>query len=885
MRRGSLAARLARWLPDEIVRELYEPSVADLERERIDGGLSGSRYTLRLLSLWRQCLALAFRDSASRRIPRRPADTPAARKEFTSMFARDLRHALRIFRWEPAFSGAAVIALMLGIGANVALFAVVEAVLLRPLPYPDSDRVIVLRHRDTRTGVGKQFLALGDVMDMRQRQGTLESLAPYSGFQSTLFDAPEPTPVSGPAFSPEMFDALRVRPAMGRVFNADDAKAKAQPVVMISHELWRTHLGSDPDILSRSIQLGAARRLVVGVLPEGFQFPPGQRTDAILPFPLPAAPPASRQAGWIFGLGRLKDGETVERARAEYSTLSRQMAEEYPDQNTGTTYEALTLRDTLVGDTKKPLLLLLVAAACVLLIACANVGNLLLARSLSRRQEFAMRLALGASRARLVSQVLTEGLVLAIAGGLVGTLAAWRLAPALAGMVPRSTPVPGLDAVQVNGWVLAFALLVSVGSALAFSAVAIVGLSRDGSGAARAARRVTMSSAARRAASSLVAVEVALAAVLLMGAGLTLRSFAKLMSVDPGFKTESVLTVQFSLPAGRYPDPLARRALFDRMFEAIERLPEVEAIGAAAVTPLTGNNWIVPFERPEHPTAPGQRPPEVGWQSASAGYFRALNIPLRAGRLFDERDVPKGAPVVIVSDALAQRYFAGEDPVGKRVALGPNQTAEIVGVVGSIRRASLADAPREDMYFPFEQGPPQGATLFVRTSGDPSAAWPALRSAIRDMERNAVLVETSTLDHVAEESAGINRLAMRLLGGFAVIALALAAVGIYGVMSYSVKRRTRELGTRVALGASRGQIVRLVMRHAVLVATVGLAAGLAAGLAGARALSGILFGVPTWDPVAIGAAAAALTLTAAVASYLPARRAARVDPVRTLAAD
>jgi putative ABC transport system permease protein len=317
----------------------------------------------------------------------------------------------------------------------------------------------------------------------------------------------------------------------------------------------------------------------------------------------------------------------------------------------------------------------------------------------------------------------------------------------------------------------------------------------------------------------------------------------------------------------------------------LEQLPEVESVGAAAVTPLTGNNWIVALERPERPLAPGQRPPEVGWQAASAGYFRALGIPLRAGRLFDRRDVPDGAPVVIVSDALAARHFPGENAVGKRVKLGQNEMAEIVGVVGSIRRASLADAPREDLYFPFEQGPSQGVTLFLRTLGDPLLAWPAVRTTIRDIERHAVLVETRTLDHIAEESAAITRLAMRLLAGFAAIALALAAVGIYGVMSYSVRRRTRELGTRVALGASRADIVRLVMRQAAILAAAGLTTGIVAGLAGARALSSVLFGVPAWDPVAIGAAATVLTVTAFIASYVPARRAARIDPASTLVSE
>ena len=797
----------------------------------------------------------------------------------------DLRRATRVLHREPAFAATAIVTLMLGIGANTALFAVVEAVLLRPLPITAADDVVVLRHRDVPTGVAKPHLAVGDVIDMRDRQQSLEALAPYSGMQSTLFEGPEPVRVEGMAVSAAMFGALRLDVAMGRNFTLDDVRQGAPPVVIVSDELWRTQLGSDPQILSRSVRLGPGRRLVVGVLPAGFRFPPGAKTDVLIPFPMPAAPPANRKAGWIFALGRVKNGVTVQQAQRELTELSRQMAVEHPDQNTGTVYEALTLRDTFVGDTKRPLLMLLAAVGCVLLIACANVGNLLLARSLARQSEFGMRLALGAGKSRLLTQIFTESLVLAAIGGALGTLVAWQLAPALAAMVPQSTPIPGLSDVQINGWVLAFSLAASLLSAMLFSLAAFVAVTRDGARAALVSdRRLTMSSGARHAAATLVAAEIALATVLMLGAGLMLRSFANLMSVDPGFRTENVLTMQVGLPAGRYPDPLARRALFDRMFAAIKGLPAVTNVGAAAVTPLTGNNWIVTLQRPEHPTPAGQRPPEVGWQAASGGYFHTLQIPLRAGRYFDARDMPKAAPVVIISDALAHRPFAAEDPIGRRVSLG-NDTAEIVGVVGSIRRASLADAPREDMYFPFEQSPSQEVTVFVRTTTSPADVAPAVREVIRGIEQHAVVYQVRTLDDIAEESAGVTRLAMRLLGGFAFIALLLSAVGIYGVVSYSVRRRTRELGTRVALGASRTDIVRLVMRQAVVVAAGGLVVGVGAGLLAARGLTALLFGVPPWDIAVVGGATALLAATALAASYLPARRAAGIDPASTLASE
>jgi putative ABC transport system permease protein len=877
MRRRVRGGWLSALLPRDVAREVFAPAFADLTIEHLQRRTRPWRQWAQVLGLWVGCLKLAAVDRVLRLRHRRNPRHP--RKESAAMLFRDIRRAARLFHREPAFAATAVVTLMLGIGANTALFAVVEAVLLRPLPVPAADEVIALRHRDVPTGVGKAHLAVGDVIDMQQRQQSLESLAPYSGFQSTLFDAAEPVRVEGLAVSAEMFAALRLNVAMGRAFTRDDVRQGASPVVIVSEELWRTQLGSDPQVLSRSLQIGATRRLVVGVLPPAFRFPPAARTDVLVPFPLPASPPANRKAGWIFALGRMKPGMTPARVEEEFAQLSRQMADEHPDQNTGTLYEAVSLRDSLVGDTKRPLLMLLAAVGCVLLIACANVGNLLLARSLSRQPEFGMRLALGAGRARLLTQIFSESLVLAAVGGILGTLVAWRLAPALAALIPQSTPIPGLADVQINGWVLGFSLLASMLSALLFSAVAFCAVTRDGARAALVSdRRLTMSSGARRAASTLVAAEIALATVLLLGAGLTLRSFANLMSVEPGFRPDGVLTMQIGLPAGRYPDPMARRALFDRMFEAIHGVPAVEGVGIAAVTPLTGNNWIVPLQRPEHPLPAGQRPPEVGWQAASAGYFRALQIPLRAGRLFDARDVPKGPPVVIVSDALAQRHFAGEDPIGKRVSLG-EATAEIVGVVGSIRRASLADAPREDMYFPLEQGPAQEVTLFVRTAGNPADAAPAVRAAIRSVERHTVVHQVRTLDAIAEESAGLTRLAMRLLGGFAAIALMLSAIGIYGVVSYSVRRRTRELATRVALGATRMNIIKLVMRQAVMLAGAGIVVGVGAGLLGARALSTLLFGVPPWDVAVLAGAVLVLGATALAASYLPAHRVASTTHV------
>ena len=799
------------------------------------------------------------------------------------MWTHDLRQVIRLFRREPSFAATAIVTLALGIGVNTALFAVVDAALLRPLPFERADDLVVLRHRDVRSGLTKPDIAIGDFVDLRARQRSLESLVGFGGFQSTLFGNGEPRRVEGASVTADGLDMLRVRPALGRPLRADDGREGAAPVVLVGDDFWRKELGADPHVLSRSIQLGSVRYTVVGVLPAGFRVLPMPRTDVLVAQPVPMSPPAQRRSGWTYAMGRLRPGITREQADAELASISRQLEAQYPDQNQGSRYEALSLRDSLVGETRRPLLLLLAAAGFVLLIACANVGNLLLARALARHPELALRAALGASRQQLVAHVLAEGAGVALAGAAVGVAVAWYAAPVLAALVPDAGSVPGLETVGVGGRVLAFALVAAVLSAIGSSAVAAIAFTRAERGALLTQRRGTMSPGATMAASSLVVAEVALAVVLLAGAGLALRSFRALLAVDPGFRTDGVLTVTLALPDGRYDSEESRQAFFRQAFAAIDALPGVESTGAAMVMPLTGNNWSVPLQRVDRPLPPGERAPDVGWQLASRGYFESLRIPLRAGRLFDARDA-SGPAVVIVSDAVSERYFPGETALGHRIDLG-DQQAEIVGIVGNIRRGSLADEPRADLYFPFEKATTPQTTVFVRTKGDPLAVLPAARAAVQRVEPQAVLFETRTMAAIAEESAAVTRLAMRLLGGFAIVALLLAAVGVYGVMSYRVRRRTRELGTRMALGATTGHVTRLVMRQAVWLAGIGLLAGTALALVLARTLASALYGVPPWDPITLAATACLLGVATLIAGYFPARRAARVAPASVLASE
>jgi predicted permease len=879
-----------RLLPRGLAADVFDPACQDLHIEYLAARGTTSRvgqaalriwYAVRLFSLVADCWRVWWID-ALRFKPSRPLPEFHSR-ESIPMFLYHVRHALRLMVREPGFTLAALLTLALGVGANVAVFAVVEAVLLRPLPYPDAERLTIVKHRDQRTSLVKRDIAIGDYVDLVARQSSFESIGGYGADQAMLVGEGEPLRVSMLLASPGLLETLHTRAVLGRTLQADDARPNAAPVVILGYDLWQGRFGGDPAIVGRGIRIGPRERQVVGVVPAGFHFPLGAETDVIVPIPIPPTAPAARKSDWIYALARLKPQASLPDANLDLAAISAQMQREHPQSNQGSEYFALSLRDSIVGDTKPALRLLLAAVGLVLLIACANVANLMLARSLARRREMAVRMALGAGRAGLLTQLLAESLTLALAAGAVGVLVASSATRALVALVPASISTPGMTDVQLDARVLAFALAVSVGTALLFGLVAALSVRGEGgSGALVPSVRAGVTPGARRAASALVMAEVALAVVLLVGAGLVLRSFARLLAVDPGFRTDSVMTMAFAAPEDRYKEDDARRALFDRTLAALRALPMVREAGAAVVMPLTGNNWTEPFERADRPVPAGERPPDVGWQLASGGYFRALGIPLRTGRLFDARDAASQRPVVIVSEAIERRFFDGESAVGRLLKTGSG-AAEIVGVVGNIRRADLREEPRADLYFSFEQTPSPQAFLFVKTTGDPVRAVSDLRAALRSTEPAMIVRQATTLSTIAANSMQVTEFALWMLGIFAAVAVALAAVGIYGVMAYVARQRTREIGTRVALGATPGHIVWLLMREGGAIAAAGTVVGLTVGLVATRSLSSILFGVTPSDPFTMGAAALVLSAAALAASYLPARRAARIDPARVLA--
>jgi len=832
---------------------------------------------------------------ARRLEPGRPRPTPSAAPTMSrhagitsdsmATVVYHLRHAFRRLIREPAFTVAAVLTLALGIGGSAAVFALVEAVLLRPLPYPDADHLVIVNYHESRSGITKEFIPMGDAVDIVARQTTFDLIGSYgySG-QLTVTSAAEPYQVSVMGGMPAVLAALGVRPILGRVFEASDATTTGPALsVIIGYDLWQTKFGGDPHIVGKSVGIGQIPRTIIGVAPRGFTFRSTKPVDIIMPNSLPLQAPVTRAAGWAFLLGHLRPGRTIADAQRDLARISNQLEREFPASNASTSYFAVSLRDALVGNTKMPLVLLLAAVAVVLLIACVNVANLLLARSLARRREMAVRLALGAARGRLALQLLIESLVLAASAAVCGLLIAVWGSRALVALVPTSVQAPGLADVRINGLVIAFALIVTLVTTMLFGMVAMTTVRGDGTAALLVgAGRTSASGSVRQAASGLVVLEIALAIMLLFGAGLVIRSFNSLLSVDPGFRYDHVMTMTASIPSQRYRDTLAREGFYRSAMAALRAVPGVQAIGRAAVVPLTGNNWTVPFERADKPVAAGERPPEVGWQAASGEFFKALGIPLIAGRLFDERDRPGGPTVVIVSEAIQRRFFPNESAVGKLIKTGGG-SREIVGVVGNIRRAGLRDDPRADLYFSDEQSPGTQTTFFIRTAGEPANATPALQAALRSVESRITFIQTQSLGDIAAESVRTTKLVLWLLGVFAATALALAAVGIYGVMSYIVRQRTKEIGTRIALGAGGADIIWLIMRQGATLAIVGAIIGLGVGLVATRSLGSLLYNVTSSDPISMATATAVLVGAVLAACYIPARRAAAVDPVQTLA--
>ena len=790
----------------------------------------------------------------------------------------DMRYAVRQLVKTPGFTIVAILTLAFGIGATSAIFSVVNGVMLRPLPYPDAGSLV--RVLEVVPQYGRFSVAPANFLDWRQQNTVFERIAAYAGGTDTFSGGDGPERLTMTAVSWDIFETLRVTPVRGRGFRADEDLPKQNSVIVISHGMWQSRFGGDPGILGRSITLASGPVTVVGIMPPDFYFP-SRETEYWRPIAL--NPTGSTRGGHYIGvIARLKPGVSVQQAGAEMKTIAERLAGEYPASNANETAETVALHDLIVGPIRPMLLTLFAAVGVVILIACANVANLLLVRASVREKEIAIRAAMGAGRRRLVMQMLTESLVLALAGGTLGVLLAYAAISPLqtlsAGSIPRVADV------TLDRTVLAFAFLITIATGVLFGLAPAWQASRATVGAVlKEGGRSSASSGGRWLRSTLLVAEVALSIVLLVGATLLLRSFAGITSVDPGFNPDRVLAFRVALPQTSYPEPHNQVGFYDRLLDKLRSTPGIEAAGMVHQLPMRGG-YVLSFAiqgRP--PAAPGDEA-SANHRAVSPGYFQALAIPLLRGRALSERDVEKSPMVAVVDEAFARRHFPGEDAIGRGIDIGNGTDGfyEIVGVVGDVRHGGLDASAEPTMYVPFKQDVFSSMWMMVRTKGDPSAHASVARQAVRDIDSSLPAFSMTPLSTVVSDSVAQRRFSMLLLGLFAVVALFLAAVGLYGVVAYSVSQRTQEIGLRMAIGAQPGDVLRMVVGGGMKLAAVGVVIGIVAALGLANLVASMLYGVTPFDPTSYAATAVILLAVAALACWIPARRAMRVDPLTAL---
>ncbi|MGB7282094.1 MAG: ABC transporter permease [Candidatus Acidiferrum sp.] len=805
-------------------------------------------------------------------------------------FLQDARYALRMLRKNPGFTAVAALTLALGIGANTAIFSVVYAELLKPLPYAQPEELFNVFQAEPHEGIAVEGWSYPNFKELREQNHVFSELAGNQHHQLTLTGRGEPTVVNTSVVTPELFTVFGERPLAGRIFYSDDGKPGAPPVVILSENLWRGVLGADPNIIGSSVDLDKRTFTVVGIMPVAFRFPQLTESEQIwIPVvqdPLFGSWMPRRQGHWLTVTGRLKPGVSQKQAQAELDAISARLAKEFPAENNGWTIRMNPLQQDLVGNVRSPLLVLLGAVGLVLLIACANIANLLLTRATSRAREIAVRAALGAGRARIVRQLLSESAVLGLLGGVAGIALAYWGVRGLSFLLPPS--LPRVNAIRVDDLVLGFALLLSAIASCAFGLAPalfaansnLLSSLREGGGHSGESRN------RRRARSFLAAGEIALAVVLLVAAGLLLRSFSKLMSVSPGFDVQNMVKADISLPQYQYAKPSQWIAFSDEFLASLQSQPGMQDAAVAVPRPIADACASLQFD------IVGSPPPSAGvsrtadFVSISPNYFHVMGIPLLSGRLFDRRDILASPQVTIISKEMARLYFPNQDPLGKQLLFGfaynPGVAREIVGIVGDVRDESLGQNPGPMMYVPFDQVPLWGANVVVKSSLSVSHVAATIRDQVHKIDKDLPVTDVATMPEILDASLDQPRFRTFLLGLFAAMALVLAATGIFGVISYSVSRRTNEIGIRVALGASRGTILGMIMRETLGLTIVGLAVGLPCALAASHLVSHLLFNVSANDAATFVAVAFALAAVAALAGYIPARRATRVDPLIAL---
>jgi len=810
-----------------------------------------------------------------------------------SILVQDLRYTFRQLRNSPGFAAAAVLTLALGIGANTAVFSVVNAVMLTPLPYPEPGRLVTVKALNTRGAPVPGSLSYPDFFDLRARNRTFQHLVTARDTNVVLTGAGEPQQLDAEMVTWDLFPALGIQPQLGRGF-LESEEAPGARAVVLSHAFWQRKFGGDRGILGRSITLDRKPYTVVGVAPPGFVFPvnaPNVQLWTTIASDKVATPPdepitEQRGAHLLTALGRLKPGVPIEQARADLNAIAQALAKQYPDTNSNIRQAFVRpALETLVGSSREPLLILLGAVGLVLLIACANIANLLLARTVAREREMSVRAALGASRSRVLRQLLTESVVLALLGGAAGTLVAQY---ALGVMLPiGGQSIPRLAQAGMDGRVFAFSLMLAVLTSIVFGIAPALQASRTDLTASLNERSRGSSKRHDRIRGALVIAQVALGLILVSGAGLLMASFLHLENGDLGLKPDHLLTFWFSLPDTQY-NPTQQVVFYDQLLQRLRAVPGVQSAAGVWPLPLGGDNATVSFNIEERPEGPSNRP-SARMAFATPGYFSTAGIPLRAGRLFNEHDDAQAPRVLIVNQAFADKYFHGENVIGKRItpgATGPGETKEslheIVGVVDSAKLFALDAEPLPIYYFPYRQLVWQPPIMMVRTSVPPRTLESAVRRQVSALDPLVPVFQVSSMDDLLSAQVTQPRFHTLLLGCFAGIALLLTMVGLYGVMAYSVTRRTREIGVRIALGASREAVLSMVLKQALVLLAVGLVLGLVGSMAGGRLLRGMLYGVSSLDPRVLGLSGLVVALTGLLAAFLPARRAAAVEPITAL---
>jgi predicted permease len=815
--------------------------------------------------------------------------------------AKDFRYAIRMLAKSPGFTLAAILSLAIGIGANTSIFSIINALLLRPLPYRDAGRLVILWNRSPGLNITEDWFSTAQYFDIKNGHHGFEQIAIAIGGNYNLTSRGEPERVGTIRVSSNLLPMLGQAAALGRVFAPDEDLPGKPATALLSYGMWLRHFGADPKMIGQSVTLNGVPYEVVGIMPRAFSLPRevlptldgAEQADILLPLPMPLDAAQNRDHEDYNIMGKLKPGVSVAQAQAEMDTITARLRHDYPQTyppNGGLTFGIVPLLEQVVGDVRPNLFVLLGAVGCVLIIACANVASLLLARAVARQKEIAIRTAMGASRSRIVRQVLTESVLLSLSGGVVGVLLAFWSLHWIHVFGPKS--VPRINDIGIDRVALVFTFVLSLLSGAVFGLVPALRVSRlDLHATLKDANRGTAGASAvwgrghnlRR---MLVISELALCVMLLIGAGLLIRSFVRLQSVSPGFNPNNVLTLELTLSGPRYKDPQVVIANYRQLWNRLEGLPGATASGAVTALPLSQMFAWGPITVEGRIPPPGENFINADQRVVSGHYFEAMQIPLRSGRFFNEQDTFTSPKVVVIDEYMAQQLWPNQDPIGRRIHFGgitdKNPWETVIGIVGRVKQYTLDSDSRIAFYLPQTQYPARAMNVVLRSGADPAALTSAVKQQIHELDNDLPLYNVRTMNQRLDESLAQRRFAMLLLALFAFVALALAAIGTYGVMAYLVNQGTREIGIRIALGATQRAIVRLIVLKGLVLALCGVAIGVAGAFAGSRLMRSLLFGVTPSDPFTFVVISLLLTLITLLASYIPAHRAAQIDPIVSL---